>query len=379
MGACLMFPNWIPITDGFGYNLEINSATYTGKWLAPYTADNLTIVRNLIDPAARFAAQANATANTTITYTYKQQIEHKLFRDAYNNSLLTAQRATIKPNNDFTPNSVDANGTSTDATFTANTTANNTLDNAGTCVISIDWMLKPVNSFGINCAYVKVNGTGEFDEAGTNLTVYFPRDDANNGVGKDGKDIVLTGNTPYKPEILPKGRPTIKAKDKIEVEYPWVDKTLVDLTAMRKLRGTINEHDVLQWPAGTLLYEGSDVDSAISPLGVQGYKIVHHFTAKPMDWNLIPVQPANITSNTTSNGTTNVVRSLSYAWATIKPSSNMTTGNITVDWSGNKYDNFRNRVYEYAKHINRTAPFPLFYYGFDPLATWVSPSVNALP
>ena len=88
------------------------------------------------------------------------------------------------------------------------------------------------------------------------------------------------------------------------------------------------------------------------------------------------MQPANITSNTTANGV-NVVRDLSYAWATIKPSANATTGNITVDWTGNKYDNYRNRVYEYGEHITANAPYPLFYYGFDPLAVWASPAVNA--
>jgi hypothetical protein len=373
-----MFPNWIPVTEGFGYTLEINQCSYTGKWIAPYSTDTLTKARELTDPVKRFNAQANATANATLSYDYKNQIEHLLFRDANNNSLLTSQRATIKPNNDYYPYAVNASGVSTDATFTAGTTANNTISNAATCEVTIDWILKPVNSFGINCAYVKVNGTGEFDEAGTNLTVYFPQDNANNGVGKAGKDIVLTGNSPYKPEILPKGRPIVKSKDKIEIEYPFVEKTRVDLAKMRKLRGTINLYDILQWPAGTLLYEGSDVDSVISPLGTSGYKIVHHFTAKPIDWNLVPVQPANITSNTTANGV-NVVRDLSYAWATIKPSANATTGNITVDWSGNKYDNYKNRIYAYGEHTTANSPYPLFYYGFDPLASTVSPSVNPAP
>lgn len=373
-----MFPGWLPVTEGFGYTLEINQCSYTGKWIAPYSVETLNIVRELTDPAKRFLAQAAASANATLSYDFKNQIEHLLYRDANNNSLLTSQRATIKPNNDFQPYSVDANGVSTDATFTAGTTANNTISNAATCEVTIDWLLKPVNSFGINCAFVKVNGTGEFDEAGTNLTVYFPQDSANNGVGKTGKDIVLTGNSIYKPEILPKGRPIVRAKDKIEIEYPWVQAARVDLQAMRNLRGTVNLYDILQWPAGTLLYEGSDVDSVISPLGVQGFKIVHHFTAKPLDWNLVPVQPANITSNTTANGV-NVVRGLSYAWATIKPSANATTGNITVDWTGNKYDNYKNRVYEYGAHITANAPYPLFYYGFDPLAVWASPSVNTAP
>ena len=167
-----IFPLWIPHTDGFGYSGEANTLTYSGRWRAPYTTETLTFARNLIDPAGRFLASANATLGTpSPTYPFKEQIEHSLIPS------LTAQRMSIKPLNDFAPNVMDSvSGNSGDGIWTSNATSQNIIQNAGNCIVDVEWMLKPINSFGINCAYVSVNGTGEFQEMGADRTGYFIQD-----------------------------------------------------------------------------------------------------------------------------------------------------------------------------------------------------------
>jgi hypothetical protein len=110
-----------------------------------------------------------------------------------------------------------------------------------------------------------------------------------------------------------------------------------------------------------------------------GYKITHHFTAKDRDWNLIPITPSS-----TANSTINISwRDTSYGWATYRPP--MLTGNGS-DPSGqppglypnlyttNNYDSYLNRVYQYADFWTSAVP-TLFYYGFDPAATWATPAV----
>jgi len=396
----MIFDGWIPHTDGFGYSGEANTLTYSGRWRAPYSTLTLTQARNLIDPAGRFLAAANATIGTpSPAYSYKEQIEHSLVAG------LTAQRMTIKPLNDFNPYSMDTiSGNSNDGLWTSNATAQNIIQNAGNCIVDVEWMLKPVNCFGINCAYVSVNGTGEFQEMGADRTGYFIQDSRRYGgsnitsstwpldtPGKSGIDVITT-HTPnnqttwanstwsYLPIYpLSKGQTLIEPKDSITIEYPWVASSRVNLSLMRSLRGKINLHDTVQWPAGSLLYEGSDVESAISPLGIMGYKITHHFTAKDRDWNLIPITPSS-----TANSTINISwRDTSYGWATYRPP--MLTGNGS-DPSGqppglypnlyttNNYDSYLNRVYQYADFWTSSVS-TLFYYGFDPSATWATPAI----
>jgi hypothetical protein len=115
----MIFEGWIPHTDGFGYSGEANTLTYSGRWRAPYSTLTLTQARNLIDPAGRFLAAANATIGTpSPAYAYKEQIEHSLVAG------LTAQRMTIKPLNDFNAYSMDTlTGNSNDGLWTSNATA----------------------------------------------------------------------------------------------------------------------------------------------------------------------------------------------------------------------------------------------------------------
>lgn len=393
-----IFQNWIPHTEGFGYSGEANTLTYSGRWRAPYTTDTLLKARNLIDPKLRFAAAAAATSGTpSPAYDYKTQIEHSLIPQ------LTSQRMSIKPVSGFAPNAMDSvSGNSADGIWNGNSTASNTIQNAGTCIVDVEWMLKPVNSFGINCAYVSVNGTGEFQEMGADRTGYCIQDTRTGTVsnitypldtpGRSGISVI-TASTPANTSTwtdpnwsylqlypLSKGQTLIEPKDTITIEFPWVDASLVNLTLMRSLRGKINLHDTVQWPAGSLLYEGSDVESAISPLGYMGYKITHHFTARDRDWNLIPITPA-ATSNSTSNITW---KQTSYGWATYRPPMATSNGsNSTLQPAGmypnltltNSYDSYLNRVYQYADFWTSAAA-TLFFYGFDPAAVWASPTVN---
>lgn len=395
-----IFPLWIPHTDGFGYSGEANTLTYSGRWRAPYTTETLTFARNLIDPAGRFLASANATVGTpSPAYPFKEQIEHSLIPS------LTAQRMSIKPLNDFAPNVMDSvSGNSGDGIWTSNATSQNIIQNAGNCIVDVEWMLKPINSFGINCAYVSVNGTGEFQEMGADRTGYFIQDTRRytgsnitastwplDTPGKSGIDVI-TQFTPantttwanstwsYLPMYpLSKGQTLIEPKDSITIEYPWVEASRVNLSLMRSLRGKINLHDLVQWPAGSLLYEGSDVESAISPLGILGYKITHHFTAKDRDWNLIPITPS-ATSNTTSNVTW---KQTSYGWATYRPPMLTSNGPDPAGqppglypnlYTTNNYDSYLNRVYQYADFWTSAAS-TLFFYGFDPNASWATPAV----
>jgi len=381
-----IFEGWIPVTDGFGYSGEGASLTYSGKWAAPYTATTLTQARSLIDFKYRFAAAATATTgDPDPDYSFKEQIEHSLV------PMLTAQRFSILPNNDFAPNSMDSvTGNSADGLWHGNDNAKNTIDNPATCVVTIEWMLKPVNSWGVNCAFMSVNGTGEFQEMGANRVGYCLQD-TRTGTGnpKDipGKDgiSVVTGATPTSYTAwdyvvlnpLEKGHPIIEPRDVITIEYPWVDAALVNQGRMRGLRGKINLHDISIYPAGTLLYEGSDVESSVSPLGNLGFRVTHHFVAKDKDFNLVPIAPAAVPSGSTDWG------KLAWGWATIRPpmvEHEEATGtqpkgqypSLSLD---NKYSSWRNRVYQYADFWASGVP-DLFFYGFAPDAPTAFPAVN---
>lgn len=382
----VIFNGWIPVTDGFGYSGDGASFTYTGKWIAPYTTDTLLKARSLIDFKARFAAAATATTGTPDpSYAYKKQIENSLI------PMLTAQRMSILPNNDFAPNSLDSiTGNSTDGIWYGDSLAQNTLDNAATCIVAIEWMIKPVNAWGINCAYVSVNGTGEFQEIGANRVGYCLQDtrtgtgNPRDIPGKEGISVV-TGGTPnpytawdyVKLEALDKGHPMIEPRDVITIEYPWVDAPLVNQGRLRTLRGKINLRDVSIYPAGTLLYEGSDIESSVSPLGNLGYKVVHHLVAKEKDFNLVPVAP----ESTAADGTD--WSKLAWAWATLRPPMVQSSGGSGVQPAAsypslpldNKYSSYHNRVYQYANFWQAGVP-DLFFYGFAPDAPTAFPAVN---
>lgn len=387
-----LFPEWVPITDGIGYTGELNNLGYTGQWKAYYTAENLNRALQLVDPKERFAAALTGAA----TYPYKEQIEQSYL------PLLTSQRMSIKPLDGFSPN-VMAQGVSVDGYWGGQANATNVIQNAMYCQINVEWMLRPINAFGVNCCFINIQGNGEFIEMGTDRTTYTYQVTSNGTANGDdlpgrGGISVITANTPanftanqYVPLInLAKGQSFVEPKDTVTIEYPWVDQDLVDLQKMRALRGKINLNDVLQWYAGTLLYEGSDVDTAVSPLGHMGYKITHHFTARNIDWNLIPVMPVGTPPNT-ANGDWNA---LAYGWATYKPpmmTSNTSNGpqpagmypNLPID---NKFNSWKNRLYQYTPYYSWTgtsmkywAVSDLFYYGFDAGSAWYTPPVNPLP
>lgn len=382
-----IFNGWIPVTNGFGYSGDGASFTYSGKWIAPYTTDTLLKARSLIDFKDRFAAAATATTGTPDpVYSYKKQIEHTLI------PMLTAQRMSIVPNNDTAMNSVDpVSGNSTDGIWYGDSLAQNTIDNAATCVVAIEWMIRPVNPWGINCAYVSVNGTGEFQEIGASRVGWCAQDTRTGSSspldtpGKVGISVV-TGATPnpYTEwdyvllNPLEKGHPFVEPRDVITIEYPWVDATLVNQGRLRTLRGKINLHDVSIYPAGSLLYEGSDIESSVSPLGNLGYKVVHHLIAKEKDFNLIPIPPEKVPSGSTPWG------KLAYGWATLKPPMVTSSGGSGVQPAGkdypslpldNKYSSYLNRVYQYANFWQAGVP-DLFFYGFAPNAPTAFPAVN---
>lgn len=370
----VIFEGWVPHTDGFGYSFQSNEITYSGRWQAPYTATTINLALNLIDPKLRYAAERSGAA----TYDYKQQIEHTLI------PWLTAQRASLKPVDGFAPN-VMSGGISVDGLWQGQANATNTIQNAPYCIIDVEWLMKPVNSFGFNCAFVSVNGTADFQEMGTDRTGYIKQmltsADKPGGAGQEIKVAATSSNTTL-PSFMPltKGYTRIEPKDTVTIEYPWVDSSLVNLQAMRDLRGKVNLNDVLSWYAGTLLYEGSDVESAISPLGYYGYKITHHFTARDVDWNLVPILP-DTTANTTGNQSWN---DTSYGWATFRPvmDANATANTVYPNLpSGNNYSWWKNRVYTYDKYFTMsgsTVVSNLFYYGFNPSASWYSPAVNPI-
>jgi hypothetical protein len=394
-----IFENWVPVTDGFGYSGQGNDVQYTGRWLAPYSSDTLLKALNLIDYKARFEATANTTlAVPNPTFLYKEQIEQSLY------PLLTSQRMSIKPAAGYNANSVNANGTSTDGLWQGQSNATNIIQNAPWALVDLEWHLKPVNSFGINCCSISVNGTGEFNEMGADRTCWM-KQDSRTGTGYPldtpgrGGISVITGNTTANSTLwsnstwsyipinnLAKGYTLIEPKDTVTIEYPWVDAALVNLQAMRALRGKINLNDILQWYAGTLLYEGSDVESAMSPLGTLGYKITHHFTARQVDWNLVPVMPPSV-ANSTANISWNQI---SYGWASYKPPlMAYTQTNANLQASGiypnltleNTYSNYNNRIYQYDqffKYVSSKVVSNLFYYGFNPTANWYTPPVNVL-
>jgi hypothetical protein len=385
-----IFQKWVPVTDGFGYSGDGSGLTYTGKWWAPYTADTLTKARALIDFKDRFNASASATDVTPDpAYPYKRQIEHSLI------PMLTAQRMKIAPSSDFAPNVMDTvSGTSADGLWIDDAHASNIIENADTCMVHVEWMIRPVNTWGVNCAYMSVNGTAEFLEMDA-VQVGYCMQDTRTGTGfpKDtpGQEgiSVVTGATPYPTpadiyvelQPLAKGHPLVEPRDVITIEYPWVDASLVNHQQMRRLRGAVNYYDISIYQAGTLLYEGSDVDPVVSPLGYPGYRVVHHFVAKNRDYNLVPVMPKQVPAGSVT------WRHLAWGWATMRPPMVRSEGGTGYQPGGqdypslpldNKYSSDQNRIYRYGIFWDGT-PNSLFFYGFAPGAPEADPPVNPFP
>lgn len=368
-----MFTGWIPETPGFGYVFDPNETTYSGKWHAPYSTTNLQIVRNLIDPAMRYRYFLYGNSSPGVPFPYSGQIVHQLI------PRLTAQRAGFKPTDSYASNVINGDGTSGDLN-----SGKNTLDNAAMAEITIEWLPSPQNGYGINGAWVDVKGEGSFDEIGEAETIVtYLTSGSTNSPGGAGVFMEKTvgASGPY---LLQKPLSINSPTDKITVTYDWVERGLVDLSLMTAIRGTINYWDVGMWAAGTLLYEGSDISDSISPLGYSGYKIVHHFSSKPRDWNLVPIIPKPVTFDTAATGTgVNEVQlpdfdGFDWGWATMRPpyNSTVTSAPTFAIGASNKYDHARNRKYKYSPFIYNRLDSPLFYYGLASTAPTPETSVN---
>lgn len=368
-----MFTNWINQIDGFGYTLDPAEPSYTGRWIAPYITDTLQKACGLIDPVSRMRYYLYGNQDGANWYPLKKQIHHELI------PRLTSQRASIKLLPSYAPNVINADGTSGDLN-----SGKNTLDCGGVCEVSIEWLASPQNGFGINGAWVSVRGSGSFEEVGEADTIVTSFDDANNVPGKAGNFMAKTVS-PTGPLILQKPMSINVPTDEITITYDWVEKGLVDLPKLQELRGTINYWDVACWPAGHLLYEGSDVEDCVSPLGYKGYKIIHHFKAKIRDWNLVPTIPKPKTSDTSAEGSgTNEPQEpdfpgVNWGYATVRPpyNSTVTTAPTFAIGASNKYDHSRNRRYKYKAFQTNRLNSVLFFYGLA--ATAPAPVVAVNP
>lgn len=355
-----MYANWIPVTDGFGYVFDPNESTYSGKWLAPYTTDTLQAVRNLIDPLYRLRWFLYGDYSAGVKFPLSGQIVHGLI------PRLTAQRAGMKALDSYAANVLKPNGTSGDLS-----SGKNTLDNVATCEVTVEWLPCPQNGYGINGAWVDAKGEGNFDEIGENETIVTNLDSAElTRPGQSGLAMpaTITATGPY---MLQKPISINSPTDKITITYDWVEKGLVDLPAMESMRGTINYWDVGMWAAGSLLYEGSDVLDSVSPLGHDGFRIVHHFSSKSRDYNLVPVIPKPLTADTVATGTGKNepqppdFPGVNWGWATVRPPYNSTIAAAPTFAIGanNKYDHSRNRKYRYTAFQDNRLNSKLFYYG----------------
>ena len=154
----MLFPGWIPVTEGFGYTAEANAVTYSGRWIVPCTAANLQLALAMIDCKERFTAFG--TSGASGNYTYKKQIQQTLL------SALTAQKMSFKILDTYVENRVNGDGTSVDLN-----SGINTLENADLAEVSIEWMQQPENTLGLNCCWVSLSGSGDFVEFGESNTV----------------------------------------------------------------------------------------------------------------------------------------------------------------------------------------------------------------
>ena len=336
----MIFPGWTPVTEGFGYTAEANSVTYSGRWIVPCTAANLQLALRLIDCKDRFAARK--TGGPTADYVGKKQIVQTLL------SALTAQKMSFKILDTYTPNTMNADGTSVDLN-----SGINTLENADLAEVSVEWMQEPANTLGLNCCWVMMQGSGEFVEIGESNTIA-AKYTANGIAGGAGSAYA---NGTFAP--LNKPMPRVDSKDVIRVEYPWVDASLVNISTMVSLRGTINRKDISIWAAGTLLYLGSDIEYSMSPLGYDGYKVTHNFESKPQDWNLIDapmdVRPTDSVRSKYPGATSDLM-----AWSSMAPviTNGVASGPINNShiYRSYNYKDFADLLFYYG--VSATAPKP---------------------
>lgn len=348
----MLFPDWVPVTDGFGYTGEANSLTYSGRWIAPYTVNNLTLAREMVDPKKRFAAKKSGAT----TYDHKAQIEHNLI------PRLTAQKMSIKPLGTYRPNALNPDGTSVDLN-----SGKNTLDNVDLCEISIEWMLEPTNGFGLNCARVLIQGDAEFVELAESTTIVSLY--SHEGlVNSQGSNLTISANGTggnFRPLTKPEVR--VDSKDTITVEYDWVDRALVNLGNMTGLRGSLNFRDTSIWAAGTLLYLNSDVEESVSPMGYDGFKVTHHFQSKPQDWNLVDAPIGLFPSDNIKVKYPGVTSRL-MAWSQISPTLN---ANGTIASTNNVRNQWQDRSYQYGDFGTT-----LFFYGISSKAPSPPATIN---
>lgn len=328
----MIFTGWTPVTEGFGYTAEANSVSYTGRWIVPCTAANLQLALQLIDCKSRFAARK--LGGPSQSYTGKNQIVHGLL------SALTAQKMSFKILDTYIARTMNANGTSVDFN-----SGNNTLENADLAEVSVEWMQEPANTLGLNCCWVTMQGSGEFVEIGESNTIA-AKYTANGIAGGAGSSYA---NGTFAPLNKPMSR--VDSKDVIRVEYPWVDASLVNLSTMVTVRGTVNRKDISIWAAGTLLYLGSDIEYSMSPLGYDGYKVTHNFESKPQDWNLIDA-PVDVRPTDSVRAKYPGATSELMAWSSMAP---IITNGVA---SGSIYNSYSYRSYNYQDFKDL-----LFYYG----------------
>ena len=333
----MLFPGWIPVTEGFGYTAEANAVTYSGRWIVPCTAANLQLALAMIDCKERFTAFGTSGAGGD--YTHKKQIQQTLL------SALTAQKMSFKILDTYVENRVNGDGTSVDLN-----SGINTLENADLAEVSIEWMQQPENTLGLNCCWVSLSGSGDFVEFGESNTVAAKYSAA--GIAGGAGSAYANGT--FAP--LNKPMPRVEAKDVIRIEFPWVDSSLVNLSSMTAARGTVNRKDISIWAAGTLLYLGSDIEYSMSPLGHAGYKITHNFESKPQDWNLIDA-PVDVRPTESIRAKYPGASSELMAWSSMAP----VIANGTA--SGPINNSHIYRSYNYIDFKDR-----LFYYGVSPAA-----------
>jgi hypothetical protein len=195
-----------------------------------------------------------------------------------------------------------------------------------------------------------MQGSGEFVEIGESNTVaakYLAS-------GLAGGAGSAYANGTFAP--LNKPMPRVDSKDVIRIEYPWVDASLVKLSDMVKMRGSVNRKDISIWAAGTLLYLGSDIEYSMSPLGYDGYKITHNMESKPQDWNLID-SPVDVRPTESIRTSYPGASSELMAWSSMAP----VIANGTASGPINNSHIYRSYNYQDFTGV-------LFYYGVSAAA-----------
>lgn len=291
-----MFPGWISLPSQVQYQFGAeDGSSYTAAWRIPATLANVNICKILASKRDRFQV---------VNYKYKDKIEHFYYPD------LTINRATVKGLDSFSQN--------TDDPFTDSTAGINVLQNVGYYEATFDWTQKPWNVFGLNHARVERSMEGSFDEIPGSVLEAYPK--------AGGTVKALTVGVPKAAKI-----------QEFHVIYDWVPAGMVDFDYLEKLQGKINRDDSLfKRGKGEVLYINSETKDVIDSLGDRGFRVVHNFTIKPEDYNLVDITPPTSAAS----------RDAAKAWANIKNLPNAE----------------KNRAYEYddMKQDRR-----LFYYGWS--------------